>query len=204
VRSTRMLSRSTMTAESLRQRVLVVGDVVGYSAISQTTSGAVLVEAMGSLFDEFRGLLRTQRGTLADVPGDAFFAYWDPNPGGVEVAHALDFALLADKAVREKAPGLSLRNADGTPIAMGWAVVIGEVAISPLGASVLGDATNLAFRLSGIAARGGREPVLVTEPVRDAVGDDFVFDSGEDVAVKGRLGSQTVYGARRSELGPRA
>jgi hypothetical protein len=40
--------------------------------------------------------------------------------------------------------------------------------------------------------------------VRDAVGDDFVFDSGEDVAVKGRLGSQTVYGARRSELGPRA
>jgi class 3 adenylate cyclase len=69
------------------------------------------------------------------------------------------------------------------------------VAISPLGVSVLGDATNLAFRLSGLAGRDGRARVLVSRRARDMVGDNFEFGPGMDLAVKGRSGTETVFSA---------
>ncbi len=113
---------------------------------------------------------------------------------------ALDFALDGAAAVEQLAPGLSLRAPDGSVITMGWAVVVGEVAISPLGASVLGDATNLAFRLSGLAGREGRPTVLVTGPARHAVAEQqgYRFGAPLEVSVKGRAGTETVYGVSRA------
>ena len=169
--------------------------MAGYTSIAQHTTGTDLVDNINLLFGHLRELLRRQRGTLADVPGDAFFAYWEPEAGVVTARHALEFALLADGAVRRIAPDLTLRNPDGSTISMGWAIVAGEVAISPNGASVLGDATNLAFRLSGLAGREGRPSVLVTRRIRQEAGDGIVFGKGVDVAVKGRTGTETVFSA---------
>jgi adenylate cyclase len=187
-------ARTTTVASTLGLRALVVGDVVGYTTIAQAAQGSDLVQAMSHLFGELRILLRAQQGTLADVPGDAFFAYWDLQDG-ISVAHAVEFALLANQQVRQIAPTLSLRNPDGTPIEMGWAVVVGEVAVSPGGVSVLGDATNLAFRLSGLAGRDGHPRVLVTQRAREMVGDSFAFGLVMDLAVKGRSGTEPVVGA---------
>lgn len=59
--------------------------------------------------------------------------------------------------------------------------------------AALGDATNLAFRVSGLAGRDGRSDVLATTAVRDAVQDRFRFGSPEDVTVKGRTASERIY-----------
>jgi adenylate cyclase len=196
--------RGTVLRVTPTAMALVVGDVAGYTTIAQSTPGVVLVHALDTLFGELRSVLRRRRGTLADMPGDAFFAIWDLEAsdlkaGANAAGDALDFALDAAAAVEQLAPRLSLRAPDGSVIAMGWAVVVGEVAISPLGASVLGDATNLAFRLSGLAGREGRPTVLVTEPARHAVGEPtgYRFGLPLELSVKGRLGTETVYGVAR-------
>lgn len=188
--------RETVLRLAATTMALVVGDVVGYSTIAQVTPGVVLVQAMDRLFGALRIKLRARRGTLADMPGDAFFAFWDLGARAGVTEDAVAFALEAATTVVQLAPTLGLQAPDGTPVAMGWATVVGEVAVSPLGASILGDATNLAFRLSGVAGREGRPTVLATAAVRDllAPAGTFVFGSPFEVTVKGRVGAEVVCG----------
>jgi class 3 adenylate cyclase len=71
-------------------------------------------------------------------------------PDGAELA--IDFALSANRLVEELAPELPLRDPDGSPIHMGWGVVHGKAALAAMTRSVeavIGDATNVAFRLAG-------------------------------------------------------
>jgi class 3 adenylate cyclase len=60
-------------------------------------------------------------------------------------------------------------------------------------AAVIGDATNVAFRLAGLAGRTGRQPVMVTNAVHDAVATMFVWGDAEQVVLKGRRESETVF-----------
>jgi hypothetical protein len=59
--------------------------------------------------------------------------------------------------------------------------------------AVIGDATNVAFRLSGRAGRQGRQPALVTSRVRRAAESQFVWGETELVEIKGRSGRETVF-----------
>ena len=109
---------------------------------------------------------------------------------------AIHFALDANQRVDEFAPELPLRSPDGLPIQMGWGVVQGMAALAAMTRSVeavIGDATNVAFRLAGLAGRCGREAVMVTNAVHDAVEKRFVWGAAEDIVLKGRLGSETVF-----------
>jgi len=79
-------------------------------------------------------------------------------------------------------------------------VVLGPVAVSALTHSqvaVIGDTTNLAFRLSGLAARSNLPDVIVTEQVRDAVNDRYRWSGPFEVQTKGREGDVPVYGVSR-------
>ena len=79
---------------------------------------------------------------------------------------------------------------------MGWGVVQGDAAIAAMTRTVeavIGDATNAAFRLSGIAGRTGRAAVMVTTAVHDAVAAQYIWGDAERVAIKGRNAMATVY-----------
>jgi class 3 adenylate cyclase len=100
-----------------------------------------------------------------------------------------------------------LRGPDGTPIRMGWGVVRGMAALAAMTRSadaVIGDATNVAFRLSGLAGRQGRASVIVTSGVHDAVAGQFTWGASESVEIKGRQGMETIFPviARRTSSGP--
>ena len=60
--------------------------------------------------------------------------------------------------------------------------------------TVLGDATNVTFRLSGLAGRSGWSDVVVTEPVHTLTADLFSFTDAAEVDVKGRTGRVKIYG----------
>ena len=62
---------------------------------------------------------------------------------------------------------------------------------------MLGDATNVAFRLSGIAGRDGRPEVLVTDAVCRSVEAGFAFTPLAAIQVKGRSQAVEVLGAGR-------
>jgi len=63
--------------------------------------------------------------------------------------------------------------------------------------TVLGDATNVAFRLSAIAGRDGRAGVLVTQAVHRATSEGFAFTPPSAIQVKGRTQAVEVLGASR-------
>lgn len=176
--------------------VMVVGDIVNYSTISQMTDEGVMARSLHTLWQRLGEVLRAHRGTLSYYAGDALFAVWELGrfPDAAELA--IDFALAANGLVEESAPELPLRGPDGSPIHMGWGVVQGMVALAAMTRSadaVIGDATNVAFRLAGVAGRDGRAAVMVTSGVHRTVAPRYLWGEGEEVELKGRRGTETVF-----------
>ncbi len=188
--------RETIASINLTSMVMVVGDLTSYSTISQVTEHTLVAETLQTLYEELTALLAAHRGTLNHYAGDAIFAVWelDQIPDANDLA--VRFALAASQRVDEMAPTLRLRGPDGAVVRMGWAVVCGPAAVTTLthsAISVVGDTTNLAFRLSGLAGRAGRASILVSSSVHEQVRDRFRWAAPEYLDTKGRSGQETVY-----------
>jgi adenylate cyclase len=188
--------KSTQARIGRAAMVMVVGDIVNYSTISQVTDEQVMAQSLHTLWNQLGGVLQAHRGRLNYYAGDALLAVWEvarfPDAG----ERAIDFALAANRLVDSLGPDLPLRGPDGLPIHMGWGVVQGMAALAAMTRSVdtvIGDATNVAFRLSGLAGRQGRAAVLVTSGVHSAVAPQFTWGASESVEIKGRHGMETVF-----------
>jgi class 3 adenylate cyclase len=182
--------------------VMVVGDVVSFSTMSQYTEETVLLEGIDTLYSELRQCLARHHGLLSNYAGDAFFASWELASRPDAAEEAVSFALESNQRVREIGPALALRDPSGEPIRMGWGISLGPAAMTSGSGrlmTVLGDATNVAFRLSAIAGRDGWSDVIVTKAVQEGLAGRFDFTEPHEVAVKGRSGNVAVYGARSLE-----
>jgi len=190
------LGRLTQARISLSTMMMVVGDITNYSATSQQTDDQAVASGLRVLYDGLTRLLTGHQGTLNHYAGDALYAVWEVEhiPAANELA--VDYALAAHRHVTECAPELPLRGPQGAALCMGWAVVRGPAAVTtlPHGAvSVIGDATNLAFRLSGLAGREGRAPVVVHSRAREHVAALFEWGPAQRVPTKGRSGVELVH-----------
>ena len=189
--------RETVSIANPTVMALVVGDLINFSTVSEHADHQILARDIDILYTELRKLLGGFSGTLVDYVGDAFFASWelDADPDGP--INALRFTLAAADRVAELTDKFELRYADGSPLRMGWGVTMGPVIMQLMPGAVvmvLGDATNLAFRISSIANREHRPNILAQQPVRDAAEGFFTFGEPETVFVKGREGAETIYG----------
>lgn len=186
----------TYTEISEAAMLMVVGDITGYSTISEATDHKLIAQGLQTLWERLAQVLHEYQGTLNHYAGDALYAVWELKTLPQANELAIDFALSANRQVDEIGPDLPLRQEDGSPIQMGWAVVQGQAARTSmvrLSEAIIGDSTNVAFRLSGIAGRDGRAPVMVTDLVHAAVSSQYLWGEPEQVAIKGRHGKQTVY-----------
>lgn len=186
----------TIRRVSMSRMVMAVGDILNYSTISQYTDSGVVLKGLEMLYGGLQEILTRHRGTLSDYAGDALFAVWELEQIPNAADEAIAFTMDAIEGLQGLAPMLPIRDPEGNPVRMGWGIVLGDAAVSSLTGSlvsVVGDATNLAFRLSGVAARDGRPEILVTEAIRDLT-DAFEFTEPEDVTVKGRTGTEKVFG----------
>jgi adenylate cyclase len=176
--------------------VMVVGDIVNYSTISQVTDERVIAQSLHTLWHQLRSVLTAHQGTLNHYAGDAIFAVWEADRFPHAANLAIDFALAANRCVADLGRELPLRAPDGSPIRMGWGVVVGKAALAAMTRSVeavIGDSTNVAFRLAGLAGRDGRAAVMATSGLRRLVETQFTWGEAEKVAIKGRSGVETVF-----------
>jgi class 3 adenylate cyclase len=168
---------------------MVVGDILGFSDITLSTDSASLMDTLEALFGELRSLLRVQGGMLVNYSGDALFGTWElsSHPDGCD--RALEFALAANQRVHEIGDRLPLSSEGEPPLRLGWGVTIG-VATSGLltGAvpTVVGDAANMAFRLSSLAARQGRAEILVATEVLDHLTAPATIGPPVELDIRGR------------------
>jgi adenylate cyclase len=194
----------TLREVTVVDMVMVVGDIVGFSTIAESTGDRMLLENIDRLYAVLRQILARHRGTLSNYAGDAFFATWEVAAAPDAAQAATAFAVEAAETVPRIAAGLDLRDPGGGPVRMGWGVASGPAAVSLLTGmlvTVLGDATNVAFRLSGLAARDGQPDVLVTDAVHRATAAGFAFTAPSTLHVKGRRQAVEVMGASRRPEG---
>lgn len=177
---------------------VVVGDVVGYTTLTEAHGGELVGRATDTLFTALRTLLNEAQGSVINYYGDAIFVGWDADRDPAAAHRAVAFALEADALVGELAPQLDLRNTDGSPIRMGWGATLGQAspsAPSPGRAAVHGDTVNLAFRLSGLASRGAHAAVLVSDALAQSAPAAARYGPVEMLSVKGRAAPAAVRSA---------
>jgi adenylate cyclase len=195
-----LIAMQTEREVTVTDMAMVVGDIVSYSTIAESADHRVLLEDIDRLYAELRQLLTRHHGTLSNYVGDAFFATWETEAVPDAVREAVSFAVESAESLPRIAASLELRDPGGGSLRMGWGVASGSAAVSQLTGmlvTVLGDATNVAFRLSALAGREGRPEVLVTDAVQRATPTGFAFTSASAIRVKGRAQSVQVLGASR-------
>ena len=190
---------STQLDTGIARAVVVVGDIIDYTGLAERSGAAAVAAGTDRLFARLRDLVVEHGGSISNFAGDALLAVWPLDDATDAAADAVRCALAADRLVGTLAPELGLRSAADEPIRMGWGITSGAVSIArpaPGREALLGDTVVLAFRLSGIAGRGGQPPVLVTEETADRAPDAAAYGDVAELSVKGRAAAARVRGAR--------
>ncbi len=187
----------TRTRISQTAMVMVVGDIINYSTISEVTDEGVIAQSLHTLWHEVGGVPASPSRNAQSLRRRCDIR----DLGGEQVPRCRP-ASDRFRAQRES----TCRNARArTAVAQpGWladphglgCVVVGTVALAAMTRSVeavIGDSTNVAFRLAGLAGRQGRASVMVTSGARRTAEAHFRWGEGEQVELKGRRGKETVF-----------
>jgi adenylate cyclase len=157
--------------------VVMFSDIEESTALNERIGDRAWVRLIGSHDRLVRRLVRMHGGHVVKSQGDGFMvAFADPG-AAVECATAMQRALARDaKRMRHN----SIRVRIG--IHMGKSVLRGD--------DVFGRNVAMAAR---VAAQADGGEILVSEPVRTAVGDGQAFDAGREVELKGFAGTHRLF-----------
>jgi class 3 adenylate cyclase/tetratricopeptide (TPR) repeat protein len=171
---------------------VLFGDLVGFTALSETRDQEEVRELLSRYFEESSRIIGRYGGTVEKFIGDAVMAVW-----GVPTAHEDD----AERAVRA---GLELVNKVaafgeelGVPdLAMRVGIVTGEVAVT-IGAEhqgmVAGDAVNTASRVQSAAEPG---QVWVDESTRLLTSSAITYVDVGSHQLKGKVDPVPLWAVR--------
>lgn len=147
-----------------REQTIGFADLVGYTGHSRTLSTTDLARAVGLFETQVTDLVSRFGGRLVKFIGDeAMFIVEDPSTA-CELALALVKSFAADPAL----PPVRVGLAAGPAVA--------------LHGDYYGEVVNLAARL---VKAGDASGIIVSDSVRQAVEEDFVFGSASKMALKG-------------------
>jgi class 3 adenylate cyclase/tetratricopeptide (TPR) repeat protein len=160
-------------------------DVVGSTALGESTDPEALRARMRRYFDDLRAIIERHGGTAEKFVGDAVMAVF-----GIPTAHE-DDALRAVRAASEMRTAIADHGLEAR-----IGVNTGEVVVGGEGETlVTGDAVNVAARLEQAAAAG---ETLIGAETRLLVRDAVRVQAVEPLALKGK--SQPVEAYRLVEV----
>jgi class 3 adenylate cyclase/tetratricopeptide (TPR) repeat protein len=176
-------------AEPAREQRKVVTvlfcDLVGSTALGESTDPEALRARMRRYFEDLRAILERHGGSVEKFAGDAVMAVF-----GIPVSHE-DDALRAVRAASEMREAIAEHGLEAR-----IGVNTGEVVVGGEGETlVTGDAVNIAARLEQAAPAG---EILIGAETRLLVRDAVRFEAVDPLALKGK--SQPVQAYRLLEL----
>jgi adenylate cyclase len=175
------------TAES-REVTVMFSDIRGFTALSEVARAEDIVALLNSYFSKQVEVIFRHGGTLDKFIGDAIMAFWGaPVASSDHARRAIDAAIDMSAALQEMRKDLGELGAEleiGIGIHTGRAVVGFIGSNDRLDYTVIGDTVNLASRIEGMTK--GIARILVSEAMRDAVGDAYDWRDCGSHHVKGR------------------
>jgi class 3 adenylate cyclase len=140
------------------------------------------------------------KGTLKDYAGDAVYAFWGHTvePKSKQAVLACQAAIEQTQKLSEIRAKLSGKNIAAENLQMGWGITTGRVTMSHYGSrsadlALVGDCTNLAFRLSDLANKELSEKIVICAQTADLVREDLKLKDLGDVSIKGRTGKEHIF-----------
>ena len=181
----------------------LVADVRGFSGIGQRAHSSDLFQLVRGVFENFSAIVRNHNGTIKDYIGDAVYAFWE-HPGKGSAAQALLACEAAIKQMRSAKESMKplVSGTVHEKFTLGWGITTGKVTLShyalrPSELAIVGDSTNLAFRLSRLANKSISSEILICSKTAKLVEKDLpVVDLGS-VPIRGREGEENVFGFER-------
>lgn len=184
-----------------RQTTVLFSDIRGFTSMSESESPQIIVDMLNEYFELMVEVVFKYEGTLDKFVGDEIMALF-----GAPVAHG-DDPVRAVRAALEMMQVLEqlnkLRVERGEPeIKIGIGLNTGEVVAGYLGSSkaleytVIGDTVNTGARLCSLAKAG---EIIISEPIRELLGDDFECIELPPTAVKGKALPLKIYNVVREK-----
>ena len=184
-----------------RPLAILFSDIRGFTTISEGMMPDDLVKSLNRYFETQVDIIMNRHGIVDKYIGDAIMAFF-----GAPVAREDDpvQALLAGIEMNEAIGGFNARQRElGKPeFKIGVGIAYGEVTVGNIGTdrkmdyTVIGDQVNLASRLEGLT-KLYKEPLLISDSLRDPVGSQVPTRIIDTVAVKGRSRGAKIYTARK-------
>ncbi len=180
----------------------LVADMRGFSGISQREGSREVYAFMKRVFKALTDIVHEFKGTVKDYVGDAVYAFWDHGaaPYRERAVLACNAARRQLKVVDEMKRQSSFYGSLTTPeFLMGWGITTGKVTMahySPRAAdlALVGDATNLAFRLSSMANKSLASPIVICSQTAKLVSPVLSPNELGPAPVRGRSGEEYLYG----------
>ncbi|MHB1308809.1 MAG: FHA domain-containing protein [Limisphaerales bacterium] len=162
---------------------LLVADIAGSTALSQSLPPDQLAVLIGGWFLKCREAIETRGGLINKYLGDGFFAYWTAADGS---AAAVASAILQLRQLQELARPAFRQVLHVGSVSVGGAATMGEESLS-------GPAVNFVFRLEKLAG-GLHQPRVLSEPAANALKDLIRSESLGGHPVPGFEGSHPLFG----------
>jgi class 3 adenylate cyclase len=161
---------------------ILFADLRAYTRLSQSMSAASMGGMLDDFYDECAGAIWAHDGLLNKTIGDAVMAVF--NFPIRQADHARQ-ALLAAHDIQRRIK--ARKEEAGLDFGVGIGIHCGELSFGEFGRShrdltAIGTVVNTASRVQGVAEAG---EILVTEAVRERVGDTLPDDVGRSYELKG-------------------
>jgi class 3 adenylate cyclase/tetratricopeptide (TPR) repeat protein len=195
-----LISRSSIEGERKLVTVLFA-DIANYTAISEKLDPEEVHQIMDGCFKILMDEIHKYEGTINQFTGDGVMALF-----GAPVAHenhaprACHAALAIQSAIRDY--GEKIKRDIGVDFSMRMGLNSGPVIVGAIGDDLrmdytaIGDTTNLAARLEGLANPGN---IVVSRDSYRLIRDFFELESLGKVEIKGKEEFQEIYGLIKSK-----
>ncbi len=181
-----MFSENSAAPVSHRQQVSVLfADMVGFTSFSEHTPSEEVVQVLNRHFELFHRIIDYYGGHVDKYIGDAVMAVFNhPHEDEAHVRHAA----MAGMAMTIACQRLNEMNSNGAEVLFRVGINHGEAIVGNIGAverleyTVIGDAVNVASRMTGLGAGG---EVVLSKNTFGEIGKGFNFDSIGQKSIKG-------------------